>query len=162
MADELPATGESLFDERHRNVQKKQEKYQAVVDPPEYRAELERLHRITSDFVATLRLCWIATTWAGDCVDKSLFARSIDDLTKSAILICTAVHEGAHSSARRELRYMIEFAIKALYVDQKLPKSPLGARPVPFSAACCAFQAGGGRRGRLVRCDHGTDAPTKS
>jgi hypothetical protein len=84
------------------------------------------------DFVATLRLCWMATTRAGDWVDKSLFMRSIDDLMQSAILIRTAVYEGAHNPARRELRYMIELAIKALYVDQKMPKSPLDARLVYF------------------------------
>lgn len=132
MADELPAMGEPFFAAWERRVKEKQQKYETVVDSSEYKAELERLHRIAFDFVNTLRLCWIATTRAGDWVDKSLFMRSIDDLMQSAILIRTAVYEGARNSARRELRYMIELAIKALYVDQKMPKSRLDARLIYF------------------------------
>ena len=84
------------------------------------------------DFIATLRLCWFGTTRAGDWVDKSLFMRSIDDIMQSAVLIRMAVHEGARNSARRELRYMIELAIKALFVDQNMPTSPLDDRLIFF------------------------------
>ncbi|MFI4855064.1 MAG: hypothetical protein ACIAQF_08830, partial [Phycisphaerales bacterium JB065] len=72
------------------------------------------------------------TTRAGDWVEKSLFMRSIDDLMQSAVLIRMAVHEGARNSARRELRYMIELAIKALFVDQKMPTSSLEHRLIFF------------------------------
>lgn len=132
MADELPASGESFLADWRKRVQEQQDKYKAVVEAPEYQAEIERLHRIAFDFVATLRLCWIAATRAGDWVDASLFMRSVDDLMQSAILVRTAVHEGARNSARREVRYMIELAIKALYVDQKMPNSPLDARLIYF------------------------------
>ncbi|MBX3356296.1 MAG: hypothetical protein KF724_11440 [Phycisphaeraceae bacterium] len=123
---------ESLFAELRKQTEASQETHKAVVEAPEYRAELARLDRLMFDFIATLRLCWFATTRAGDWVDKSLFMRSIDDLMQSAVLVRMAVHEGARNSARRELRYMIELAIKALFVDQKMPTSPLEHRLVFF------------------------------
>jgi|1186.fasta_scaffold216415_3 hypothetical protein len=131
MTDE-PALPESTFANLHKRVEAAQEKYKAVVESPEYQAQLARLGRIASDFVSTLRLAWLAATRAGNWVDKSLFMRSIDDLNQSAILVRTAVHDGARNSARRELRYMIELAIKALFIDQQMPKSPLQHRLIYF------------------------------
>lgn len=132
MADERPANSESIFAEWRKRVEAEQEKYKAIVESPEYQTQLARLGRITSDFFSTLTLCWFTTTRAGDWVDKSLFMRSIDDLNQSAILVRTAVHGGARNSARRELRYMIELAIKALYVDQHMPTSLLEHRLIFF------------------------------
>ncbi len=132
MADELPTTMESFFADLKDRTSAKQEQYKAVVEAPAYRTQLARLDQITFDFIGTLRLCWFATTRAGDWVEKSLFMRSIDDLMQSAVLIRMAVHEGARNSARRELRYMIELAIKALFVDQKMPTSSLEHRLIFF------------------------------
>ena len=132
MTEEAPTTIESLFAELRKQIEAKQEKHKAVVESPEYQSQVTRLSQLTFDFIATLRLCWFATTRAGEWVDKSLFMRSVDDLLHSAILIRTAVHEGARNAARREMRYMIEMAIKALYVDQKMPTSTLEHRLIFF------------------------------
>jgi hypothetical protein len=132
MSEEMPFTAESLFAEWRKQAEEKQQRHQAIVESAEYRTQLARLGQITIDFVITLRLCWIATTRAGDWVDKSLFMRSIDDLMQSALLIRTAVHEGLRNSARRELRYMVELAIKSLYVDQQMPTSSLDHRLIYF------------------------------
>ncbi len=133
MAEELPNTIESIFAEWRQRFEAKQEQHKAVVETPEYQSQLSRLKHLAFDFIATLRLCWIATTRAGEWVDKSLFMRSIDDLLQSAVLIRMAVHEGARNPARRELRYMIELAIKASYVDQKMPTSTLENRLIFFN-----------------------------
>lgn len=127
-----PHFPESIFADWRKRVEAARKKYKAVVESPDYQAQLARLGRMASDFVSTLTLAWFATTRAGDWVDKSLFMRSIDDLNQSAILVRTAVHEGARNSARRELRYMIELAIKAFFVDQQMPKSSLQHRLIYF------------------------------
>lgn len=128
VAEDQPMTVETLFAEWQKQAEEKQAQHKLVVESPEYQSQFARLSQLTCDFIATLRLCWFATTRAGDWVNKSLFVRSVDDLMQSAILIRTAVHEGARNAARRELRYMIELAIKALYVDQKMPASTLDHR----------------------------------
>lgn len=133
MTEETPTTFESLFAQMRKQVELKREQHKAVVESSEYQSQLARLSQLTFDFIATLRLCWFATTRAGEWVDKSLFMRSVDDLMQSTVLIRTAIHEGARNAARRELRYMIELAIKALFVDQKMPTSTLEHRLVFFT-----------------------------
>tara|TARA_R110000744_G_scaffold158819_1_gene274859 strand:- start:17394 stop:18347 length:954 start_codon:yes stop_codon:yes gene_type:complete len=132
MAEDLPITSKALFADWGKRVEAKQEQHKAIVEAPEYRLQLARLEQLTFDFIGALRLCWFASTRADDWVDKSLFMRSIDDLMQSAVMIRTAVHEGARNSARRELRYMIELAIKSLYVDQHMPTSSLEHRLIFF------------------------------
>lgn len=132
MNDELPTNGTAFFAELYQRAEAKQETYKAVVESPAYQRQLSRLEHITLDFINTLRLCLLAATRTGDWVNKSLFMRSIDDLNSSAIMVRTAIHEGARNSARRELRYMVELAIKALYVEQKMPLSSFDDRLVFF------------------------------
>jgi hypothetical protein len=132
MSEEVPLTVESLFAQLRTDLEEKQKRHQAIVESAEYQVQLARLGQMTGDFLVTLRLCWIATTRAGDWVNKSLFMRSIDDLMQSALLIRTAVQEGLRNSARRESRYMVDLAIKALYVDQHMPTSSLEHRLIFF------------------------------
>jgi len=132
MSDECPATPASFIEEWRNRVAAAREKHKAVVESAEYQAQLKRLAQITSDFIGTLTLAWFTATRAGEWVDKSLFMRSIDDLNQSAIMVRAAVNEGARNSARRELRYMIELAIKALFVDQQMPSSPIEHRLIFF------------------------------
>lgn len=129
MAD-AQLTPESIFNALRDHLAAAREKHQAVMESPAYRAEVVRLDRIVFDFVGTLALCWAASTRAGDWVDRSLFMRSIDDLNQSAAMVRTALLEGGRNSARRELRYMIELAIKAIFVDQQMPSSSLEHRLV--------------------------------
>lgn len=132
MSEEVPTVMESMFAEWREKREAKQEAHQAIVESPEYQEQLARLSQLMFDFVATLRLCWFAATRAGEWVEKSLFMRSIDDFLESAVMIRSAINDGARNTARRELRYMIELAIKALYVDQKMPSSPLDHRLIFF------------------------------
>lgn len=128
MTEEKESPPVSMIEEWRRRVEAEQKRHFAIVESTDYKMQLTRLEQMTSDFLNTLVLCWFATTRAGDWVTKSLFMRSIDDLNQSAILIRTAVREGARNSARREQRYMIELAIKALFTDQQMPTSPLEHR----------------------------------
>jgi hypothetical protein len=65
VTDETPTTIESLFAEWRKQIEAKQEQHKAVVESPEYQSQLARLSQLTFDFIATLRLCWFATTRAG-------------------------------------------------------------------------------------------------
>jgi len=44
-----------------------------------------------------------------------------DDTLESLIAIQSLVHQGVHNVARRECRYLLELAVKFLFVDQQLP-----------------------------------------
>jgi hypothetical protein len=72
-SDDLPSSVNSLFAQWRNRLEEKRKRHQAVIESPEYIAQLTRLGQLTTDFVITLRLCWIATTRAGDWVDRSLF-----------------------------------------------------------------------------------------
>jgi hypothetical protein len=53
----------------------------------------------------------------------------MDDLLQSAMAIFALGRQGVFNVGRRELRYMIESAVKAVYVDDSLPGStPLSER----------------------------------
>lgn len=94
-----------------------------------FAGELASLHELTHGFVATLRLAWLAATrdpaWA-----NSLFWRFVDDLVASAVAIELLVREGIDTTARRELRFMLELVVRHLYVDScaMAPTSPFETR----------------------------------
>jgi hypothetical protein len=132
---DLPAESnplKSVLDAWRERVEAERIKHQTVVASEDYQAQITRLNKIAGDFIGTLALCWFAATRAGEWVDKSFFMRCIDDLNQSAAMVRMAVVDGARNAARRETRYMIELAIKALYVDQQMPMSTFEQRLVFF------------------------------
>lgn len=94
-----------------------------------FQVQLAVLDSLTHGFVATIRTAWIASTRDPDSVN-SLFWRFVDDLLASAVGIQLLVREGVDSMARRELRFMLEFVIRHLYVDLCVatPTTPLETR----------------------------------
>jgi hypothetical protein len=61
-----------------------------------------------------------------------MLMRSTDDFIESGVCVRRVVEEGARNPARRELRYLIELAIKALFVDQSMPQSSFEHRLIFF------------------------------
>ena len=94
-----------------------------------FRTELRRLHSLTQGFVLTLRLAWLTAT-RDPAFANSLLWRFTDDLLASAVGIERLVSEGTDTTARRELRFMFELAIRHLYVDTcaMTPDTPLETR----------------------------------
>jgi hypothetical protein len=70
-----------------------------------------------------LQVCWFAATRIPDYADRSVLLRSTDDMLECAVILHNAVEHGARNNARRELRYLLELAVKALFVDQQMPRS---------------------------------------
>jgi hypothetical protein len=61
-------------------------------------------------------------------VDHSVVLRSTDDMLECAVIQHVAVEQTAQNTARRELRYLLELSVKALFVDQHMPRSPFDHR----------------------------------
>jgi hypothetical protein len=59
---------------------------------------------------------------------RSLFFRAFDDVTEAAIMTVHAVGEGAMNTARREIRYLLERTVQALYVDERMSPAPFDQR----------------------------------
>jgi hypothetical protein len=94
-----------------------------------FQAQLRRLHSLTHGFVVTLRLAWLTATRDPTFANPLLW-RFTDDLLASAIGIELLIVEGIDNTARRELRFMFELAIRHLYVDtwEMTPGTPLETR----------------------------------
>lgn len=89
--------------------------------PKTKRYEDAQLHlrRLTQDFLVALRASWFVFTRYPDG-KHWLLQNAVDDLMESAVAIPMLVEQGIFSSARRELRYMLEATVKYVYVDQQL------------------------------------------
>jgi hypothetical protein len=75
-----------------------------------------RIQRLTLDFVETVRAAWFFTARDPNS-SKYVFWRFTDDLLGSALAIWMASREGIDTVPRRELRFMLELAIRNAYVD---------------------------------------------
>jgi hypothetical protein len=75
-----------------------------------------RVQRITLDFVETVRAAWFFATRDPNS-GKYVFWRFTDDLLGSALAIRMTSREGIDTVPRRELRFMLELAIRNAYVD---------------------------------------------
>ena len=87
-----------------------------------WKAEQKHLARLTFDFVEGIRASVLAFTRCPEA-NKWLLQSSADDLIETAIAIHMLATNGALNAGRRELRYLLELAVKAVFVDQQLPAS---------------------------------------
>jgi hypothetical protein len=117
---------------RQQEMVERREAYEREQASDAYQHELRRLARICTDFLRTLTSCWICATRIPDFVNKSMLMRSTDDFIESSVCVRRSVEEGARNPARRELRYLIELAIKTLFVDQSMPQSSFEHRLIFF------------------------------
>ncbi len=92
---------------------------------PDFQAATRHTANLVQDFVWAVRTASFYFTRYPDN-GKWLIQASIDDLLQSAIAIYSLGRDGIFNTGRRELRYMVECAVKAVYVDESLP----GATPL--------------------------------
>jgi hypothetical protein len=115
-----------LTEEQRREA--KRSEHAELLASDRFQDALKSLARITSDFVECLRLAWHLTLRDTTFADTSLVHRSIDDWIQSATAIAAMAHQGIQAPVRRELRYMLELAVRALVVDQQYPDMLLDER----------------------------------
>jgi hypothetical protein len=105
------------------------EEFDTVIVPSErYHNALKRLQRITMGFIDAHRALALYTSRQPNLYNRSLMYAFSDDLLESAVDVATGISIGTHHAARRELRYLLEHAVKTLYVDQQQPSGSLEAR----------------------------------
>lgn len=85
----------------------------------QYIAQVKVLDRTTSDFVEVLRITNFAFTRYPES-GKWLVQRFVDDFLESAISIRALATQGVFNVGRREMRYLIEAAVKHVFVDQQV------------------------------------------
>ena len=74
-------------------------------------------------FAQTLRTAMLTATRAPNFVDNSFLLRNVDDLASSAVMAAFAFREGGLNAGRRELRFLLELAVQAAYVDETSGKA---------------------------------------
>lgn len=93
-----------------------------------YTSQLAALGRTTNDFIHAVRAASFAFTRYPEN-GKWLLQSFMDDFLESALAILALAHQGIFNVGRRELRYLIEAAVKHVYVDQQMPgNTPLNDR----------------------------------
>lgn len=97
-----------------------------------FQAEVARLRRVIADFAGGLAAVSLYGTRVPSPVGESLLLERADDLLEAALSIGASVHEGMHRPARREMRYVLEAAVKYLATDQACPSAPLLKRVAHF------------------------------
>jgi len=94
---------------------------QRVVEKGErYQAARARRERIIGDFVLTLKAIWVVAT-RDPASRRRLLHNTSDELLESAVSIAVLAEQGIFNAPRRELRFMLEAAVKYVYVDQRAP-----------------------------------------
>jgi hypothetical protein len=114
--------------EATRKLEEKRRLWEEHRRSPDYEHAFGRLTLVTEQFIETLRMCWMAASRAPNYVERSVVLRLTDDMLECAVIQHTAVENTARNTARRELRYLLELGVKALFVDQQMPTSPFEHR----------------------------------
>lgn len=86
-----------------------------------YSQELDRLDKISFSLIHIIRNSWLQSSRHPPLLDELLMYSATDDTIESLVAIRGLVHQGVHNVARRECRYLLELAVKFLFVDQQLP-----------------------------------------
>lgn len=96
--------------------------HENVRNTAEYRSEVNYLDHLTRDFVQGIRLAHFAFTRYPDGREW-LLQSFTDDLLESSVSIMALGYQGVFNVGRREMRYMIESAVKYVFVDQQVSGS---------------------------------------
>lgn len=111
----------------------RQSEHEKLRSTPEYQAEMHRLDISLHMFINTLKIGMFAATRHAFLAQNSFFLRMLDEFGASATGASFLIREGVINSARRELRFMLELAVQALFVDQSVGGLTFDKRLVFFS-----------------------------
>lgn len=90
-----------------------QDSHGALRETEPYQAQVSEIAALTHGFLTAVRLSWIAST-RDPSSRHCLFWHFTDDFVASAVGITLLVREGVDRTARRELRFMLELAMRNL------------------------------------------------
>lgn len=91
-----------------------------VQEDERYKAARAQRERIIGDFAFTLKAIWVVAT-RDPTSERRLLHNASDELLESAVSIAVLAEQGIFNAPRRELRFMLEAAVKYVYVDQRAP-----------------------------------------
>lgn len=89
------------------------------LESPEYKAEYDKFLFISDSFLQCLLFIYMNCTRSDQLRNKLFFLNVIHDIVQSIFAINILAAEGIRNTCRRELRYLIELAIKACCISQK-------------------------------------------
>lgn len=112
--DPAPA---DAFRSMNEALDRRMHDWQEAARGEQYVAQQTVLDRITWDFILAVRAAAFAFTRYPES-NKWLLHRFIDDFLESSIAILTLARQGVLNVGRRELRYLLEAAVKHVFVDQ--------------------------------------------
>jgi len=96
-----------------------------VTVPAGIEQPLQYLHEVTHAYMRGVWACYLMSTRSQEWTENSMMFRLVLDTMQSPIAIQSLIETGLHNPARRELRYVLESAVKYLHVDEALPQAPL-------------------------------------
>ncbi|WP_406196651.1 hypothetical protein OG331_15930 [Streptomyces sp. NBC_01017] len=99
----------------------KQRKHEEHLSSPQYLGQLKRLDRLTEAAINLVYMSHVGISRMPNATDTYLVFAGTDDALECIVAIRALVAQGVHNVARRECRYLLEQAVKFLYVDQQCP-----------------------------------------
>lgn len=92
------------------------------LESKEYNDELDRLFILRNSLIQCLLFCYMNSIRDGISQERNFFLRMIDDIFQSATSITLLAKEGISNTCLRELRYLIEVAIKSCLIVRNSQK----------------------------------------
>jgi hypothetical protein len=92
------------------------------LDSDEYKNELNRLYTLKDSIIECLLFCYMNSIRDGISQERNFFLRMIDDIYQSVVSINIIAKEGITNICLRELRYLIEVAIKSCLIFRNSQK----------------------------------------
>ncbi|WP_346964275.1 hypothetical protein [Clostridium perfringens] len=108
---------ESFFD--NESFEDEIKKHKELMASQKYQQEKKYFDKLIDDFLKVITVSKIYSSRDWKLYQNSLLINNADQFIESAISIAILVREGAINPTYRELRYMLETAVKYLIVDQK-------------------------------------------
>jgi hypothetical protein len=122
----------AMLSARVEELGRKTHQYEEVRSSEAYQDQPRRLEALVRGYHAALALGRLAATRDAQLHENSFFLSSLDDFGESAMAAVLAIREGGLNSARRELRFTLELATQASFVDQRMQDASFDKRVAFF------------------------------
>jgi hypothetical protein len=99
---------------------------------PQYEEESKLLAKINNDFLSFLWFCVQDTGRDVNFWDNHLLSYVSQDILQSCSSIHWLAYEGVTNPCKRELRFLIELAIKQCYIEQEMPHASIADKLVQY------------------------------
>lgn len=110
---------ENFFESYEQDQENKRKEHKLLMESLAYQQEIKFFHKIIDDFIMSLICVSFYSTRYEQLSKNSIMIRELELLLESIVSISLQIKDGALNPAKRELRFMLESAVKYLLVDQK-------------------------------------------